>query len=84
MTTGLWQFTRHPNYFGEVTLWWGIFLISLSVPGAYWTIIGPLTITYLILKVSGTPMLEKKYTDNPEYMAYIRKTSSFFPLPPKK
>ena len=83
MTSGLWRYTRHPNYFGEVTLWWGIFLVCLSVPGSWWTIIGPLTITYLILKVSGTPMLERRYTDNPEYAAYIRRTSSFFPLPPK-
>lgn len=83
MTSGLWQYTRHPNYFGEVTLWWGIFLVCLSVPGSWWTIIGPVTITYLILKVSGTPMLEILYIDNPEYAAYIRRTSSFFPLAPK-
>jgi steroid 5-alpha reductase family enzyme len=83
MTKGLWKYTRHPNYFGEVTLWWGIFLICLSVKGSEWTIIGPLTITYLILKVSGTPMLERRYEDNPEYEAYIHRTSSFFPLPPK-
>lgn len=83
MQSGLWHYTRHPNYFGEVTLWWGIFLICLSVPGSWWTVIGPLTITYLILKVSGTPMLERHYADNPEYAAYIRRTSSFFPLPPK-
>jgi len=84
MQSGLWHYTRHPNYFGEVTLWWGIFLICLSVPGSWWTIIGPLTITYLILKVSGTPMLERRYADKPEYAAYISRTSSFFPLPPKE
>lgn len=84
MTSGLWRYTRHPNYFGEVTLWWGIFLVCLSVPGSWWTIIGPVTISYLILKVSGTPMLEKRYADNPEYASYIRRTSSFFPLPPSK
>jgi steroid 5-alpha reductase family enzyme len=83
ITTGLWYYTRHPNYFGEVTLWWGIFLICLSVPGSYWAIIGPLTITYLILKVSGTPMLEKRFVDNPKYAEYIKQTSSFFPMPPK-
>lgn len=83
MQSGLWRYTRHPNYFGEVTLWWGIFLICLSVPGSWWTIIGPLTITCLILKVSGIPMLERVYADNPEYAAYIRRTSSFFPRPPK-
>jgi steroid 5-alpha reductase family enzyme len=83
MTTGLWRFTRHPNYFGEVTLWWGIFLIALSVPGGWRTFIGPATITFLILKVSGIPMLEAKYSGNPQYEAYQRRTSSFFPLPPR-
>lgn len=84
MNTGLWRYTRHPNYFGEVILWWGIYIICLSVPGGYWTIVGPLTITYLILRVSGTPMLEKRYDGNSEYAKYIKRTSSFFPLPPKK
>ena len=84
MKSGLWRYTRHPNYFGEVTLWWGIFLICLLVPGSLWTVIGPLTITWLILKVSGTPLLEKRYTKNPEYAEYIENTSSFFPLPPKR
>jgi steroid 5-alpha reductase family enzyme len=84
MTSGLWRYTRHPNYFGEVVLWWGIFLICLSVPGGLLTVIGPLTITWLILRVSGTPLLEKRYADNPEYAEYIKKTSAFFPLPPKK
>jgi len=81
--TGLWRFSRHPNYFGEVLLWWGIFAIALAVPGALWTVIGPATITYLILKVSGIPMLEAKYRGNAEYEAYQRRTSSFFPLPPR-
>ncbi|MBW2521444.1 MAG: DUF1295 domain-containing protein [Deltaproteobacteria bacterium] len=84
MTSGLWRYTRHPNYFGEVVLWWGIFLICLSVPGGLLTVIGPLTITWLILRVSGTPLLEKRYADNTEYAEYIKKTSAFFPLPPKK
>ena len=83
MMSGLWRFTRHPNYFGEVTLWWGIFLIALSVPGAWPAFIGPATITFLILKVSGIPMLEAKYRGNLQYEAYQRRTSSFFPLPPR-
>jgi len=53
MTSGLWRYTRHPNYFGEVTLWWGIWLMTLSLPDGWMTIIGPLTITFLIMKVSG-------------------------------
>lgn len=81
---GLWRYTRHPNYFGEVTLWWGIWLISLSAYSNLLSLIGPLTITFLILKVSGIPMLEKKYEGNPNFEAYKKKTSAFFPLPPKK
>jgi steroid 5-alpha reductase family enzyme len=83
MTQGLWRFSRHPNYFGEVTLWWGIYIVSLSVPGGWLSIIGPITITFLILKVSGIPMLEKKYEGNPEFEVYRRRTSAFLPLPPK-
>jgi len=81
--TGLWQYSRHPNYFGEVTLWWGIYLIALAVPGGWMTVIGPMTITALILSVSGIPMLEKKYEGNREFDEYKRRTSAFFPLPPK-
>jgi len=83
LTTGLWRYTRHPNYFGEVTLWWGLWLIVLSVPGGWLTIIGPLTITGLILKVSGIPMLEKGYQGRADFAAYQRRTSAFFPLPPR-
>ena len=83
MTTGLWRYTRHPNYFGEVTLWWGIWLIALSVSGGWLGIIGPITITFLILKVSGIPMLEKKMEENPDFAEYKSKTSVFIPLPRK-
>lgn len=84
MMTGLWRYSRHPNYFGEVTQWWGIYLIALSTPKGWLTIIGPITITILILFVSGIPMLEKKYQGRPEFEAYKRRTSAFFPLPPKQ
>ena len=83
MTSGLWRYTRHPNYFGEVTLWWGIWLMTLSLPGGWLTIIGPLTITFLILKVSGIPMLEKPYEERADFQEYKRRTSAFFPLPPQ-
>lgn len=79
MQSGLWAYTRHPNYFGEVTLWWGIWLVALSVPGGAFAIIGPFTITFLILKVSGIPMLEKKMEENPEFAEYKRKVSVFVP-----
>ena len=82
MQSGLWANSRHPNYFGEVTMWWGIWLINLN-PN-WWTIIGPLTITFLILKVSGVPLLEKKYEGNPEFEKYKKKVSVFIPWWPKK
>ncbi len=79
LQSGLWQYTRHPNYFGEVTMWWGIWLIAISVPSHFFSIIGPITITVLILKVSGIPLLEKKMAENPDFAEYKRKTSMFFP-----
>ena len=83
MKYGLWKFTRHPNYFGEATMWWGIFLIA--IPSGYWylSLLSPIVITLLIIKVTGVELLEKKYKDNAEYQEYIRKTSSFIPMPPK-
>lgn len=83
MTSGLWQYTRHPNYFGEVTQWWGIWLIALKIPMGWLSIIGPLTITFLILKVSGIPMLEEKMEKNPAFAEYKKKVSMFFPAPPR-
>lgn len=77
MTSGLYKYSRHPNYFGEVTQWWGIFLIS----GSLITIISPLTITLLILFVSGVPLLEKKYVGRSDWEEYKKKTSVFIPLP---
>ncbi len=82
--TGLWKYTRHPNYFGEATMWWGIFLLALSVPTGWSAVISPLTITGMLLFVSGVPMLEKKYQDNAEFQAYARVTSKFFPWFPRK
>ena len=76
---GLWRYTRHPNYFGEVAQWWGLWLLALGVPGGWFGIIGPLTITLLILKVSGIPMLEKKMAENSDFAEYARRTSVFLP-----
>lgn len=84
MTEGLWKYTRHPNYFGEATMWWGIFLISLVSTRSLIGIVGPATITYLLLFVSGVPMLEKKYDGREDFEAYKKRTSKFFPLPEKK
>lgn len=79
MDQGLWAYTRHPNYFGEVTQWWGLFVIALTVPFGVWSIIGPITITFLILKVSGVPLLEKGFEGRPGWEEYKKKTSVFIP-----
>jgi steroid 5-alpha reductase family enzyme len=84
MTRGLWKYTRHPNYFGEAALWWGIGLVALSVDSGWAAVISPLTITFLLLKVSGVTLLEKKYAGNEEFLAYARRTSAFIPWFPKK
>ncbi|MBC7981735.1 DUF1295 domain-containing protein [Candidatus Parcubacteria bacterium] len=79
MKEGLWKYTRHPNYFGEVTMWWGIWIISLSADMVWFSVLGPLTITILILKISGIPLLEKKMKENPDFAEYASKTSMFIP-----
>lgn len=88
MQSGLWRYTRHPNYFGEVTQWWGLWIIlcATTLPTSYKLLglIGPLVITTLILFVSGVPMLEKKYAKNPDYKKYATKTNKFFPWNPKQ
>lgn len=84
MTTGLWSLTRHPNYFGEATLWWGIAILAYGVTGNLLSFLGPLTIDFLLLFVSGIPLLEKKYQGRADWEAYASHTSPFFPLPAKK
>lgn len=86
LQSGLWSLSRHPNYFGEVTMWWGIWILNLSIStlSNWWTIVGPLTITFLILKVSGVPLLEKRYEGNKEFDEYKKRVSVFIPWWPKK
>jgi len=84
MNRGLWKYSRHPNYFGEVTMWWGMWLIVVTLPFGWVALVSPLMITFLILKVSGIPMLEAKFADNPAFQEYRARTSAFFPLPPKQ
>jgi len=81
LDSGLWRFTRHPNYFGNFMLWWGFYLIALSA-GAWWTIISPMLMTFLLLRVSGVALLEKDISERrPQYAAYVRRTNAFFPGP---
>lgn len=83
MTTGLWRYTRHPNYFGEFAIWWGFYCVALSA-GAWWTIVAPLVVTALVTKVSGAAHLERSTMgERPGYADYVKRTSVFFPLPPK-
>lgn len=84
MTGGLWRYTRHPNYFGEATMWWGVFLLAISADVSPLAVISPVTITLLLLFVSGVPMLEKSMKDRAGYADYARKTSIFIPWFPKK
>ena len=83
MTRGLWSTTRHPNYFGEAVLWWGIGLLAVSSPRGGLALLGPLVITLLLLFVSGVPLLEKKYAGRPDWEAYKARTSMFVPWFPK-
>lgn len=84
LNTGLWKYTRHPNYFGDTVVWWAYAIFCISA-GAYWPILGSVIMTFLIIKVSGVALLEEDISDRrPEYKMYIDKTSSFFPWFPKK
>ena len=84
LTSGLWKYSRHPNYFGEALLWWGFFLLALPCPGGWLAVFSPLLIDFLLIRISGVPLLEKRYKDHPEYQAYARRTSIFIPWFPRK
>ena len=86
LDTGLWKYTRHPNYFGDACTWWGIWLIASETGLAGWiSIIGPIFLTFTLTKWSGKPLLEKGMKKTrPDYAAYVARTSGFFPWPPKR
>ena len=84
MNQGLWRYTRHPNYFGNALLWWGITLVALESSNL-WILVSPMVMTFLLVKVSGVALLERSLSRrSTEYQQYMQQTSSFFPMPPRK
>ncbi len=84
MDRGLWGLTRHPNYFGDFTVWWGHFLVAFSGWNMAWTVIGPMVMSFLLLRVSGVTLLEKSLAkQKPGYAEYTARTNAFFPGPEK-
>lgn len=81
LDTGFWRYTRHPNYFGEFCMWWAFYCFAVT-SGGWWSIVSPLLMSFLLLKVSGVAMLEKTISGRrPEYVDYVRRTNTFFPGP---
>ena len=84
MDRGLWRYTRHPNYFGDFLVWWGLYLIA-AAGGTWWTIFSPILMSFLLMRVSGVTLLEHSLKKNrPGYEDYVARTSSFFPWPPRQ
>ncbi|MDA8708456.1 DUF1295 domain-containing protein [Hellea sp.] len=83
LNTGLWKYTRHPNYFGNACMWWGIWLVACQAPWGWTTIFAPIIMTVLLTRVSGRDLLEREMKKRKAYRDYIEKTSGFFPMPPK-
>lgn len=85
MNRGLWRYTRHPNYFGDFLVWWGLYLISFGDGEMWWSIVGPVVMSILLMKISGVTLLEKSLSDRLNgYEEYVARTNAFFPGPPKQ
>jgi steroid 5-alpha reductase family enzyme len=82
METGLWRYTRHPNYFGDFCVWWGIFIVAATSNPGMASVPGPLLMTALLMKVSGVPLTERHLERRPGYAKYVERTNAFFPGPP--
>ena len=84
MDRGLWRYTRHPNYFGDFCVWWGLYFVALGCGAPWWCVIGPTVMSVFLTKVSGVTLLEKTLIETrPEYADYVRRTNAFFPGQPK-
>jgi len=84
LNTGVWRYTRHPNYFGDATQWWGYYLIA-AAGGGFWTLWSPILMTLMLLRVSGVALLEKTLTSTkPGYKEYVESTSAFVPWFPRQ
>lgn len=85
MDRGLWRYSRHPNHFGDACAWWGMYLVAAETGLGAWSIVGPALLTFLLTRVSGAPTLEPHLKrTRPDYDAYIKRTSNFIPLPPRR
>jgi steroid 5-alpha reductase family enzyme len=83
LDSGLWRFTRHPNYFGDFCVWCGLYLLALATGEAWWSVIGPLTMLFVLLRLSGVPVMERHLRQKHAYQDYVQRTSAFFPRPPR-
>jgi len=84
MDRGLWRYTRHPNYFGDACVWWGLWLVASAGGATWWTAVGPAAMTLLLVRGSGKRLLERDIAQRrPGYAEYVRNTSGFIPLPPR-
>ncbi len=83
MDRGLWRYTRHPNYFGDFCVWWGLYALAAATGDAWWAVVGPLTMSFALLRLSGVPMMEQHLKRRAGHEDYVRRTSAFFPRPPR-
>lgn len=83
LSSGFWKYTRHPNYFGDFAVWWGMYFVSFGSGLAWWSAIGPAAMSFFLMKVSGVTLLEKNLNKKPGYAAYVARTNAFFPWFPR-
>jgi steroid 5-alpha reductase family enzyme len=85
LQSGLWRLTRHPNYFGDFCVWWGLWLVAVGSGAPLWTVLSPLAMAFFLMRVSGVPMLERDISQRrPGYAEYVRRTNAFFPGPSRR